>query len=475
MFNIVINSVDKTSLVDTNSFKIRNKINSEIDECHFKIRKTSNQSYVPVLGNEVVITNNSIKIFGGVITKIEQTSFAGDNVYYTIKCVDYSQYLRRQLVVERYVDTTVDAIIDDMITNYTTDGFTTNNVLITRDIKTISFNNLTVKDCLDKIAKSLNAYWYVDYDKDIHFFFKNEEVTPFNLTDTSNNYIYESLVIREDLSQIRNKVTVKGGTTESTTDRTEINIVQDTDEGTYPLGNKFAFLPVVKINSVAITVGTEYVDSELTVDCVWNFKEKYIRFTDGNLPVANDKIEVIGRILIPVVVRIPNETSIAENGVFEYVIDDDTINSTDEAISRAITELDAYSNELNEGSFNTYTAGLKAGQKLNINSPIRDKSIDVIITEVKIKIIDPLAEQLLYTVKFQTIKTLGIIEYLQKSLIGGEVEIDAQETLLNYIQEDSEIITFVDDGVQNTTQSTYPYVYGDDAGNVGVWNFSSWV
>ena len=473
MITININSTDVTSRVDFKSFRIRNKINNEVDECNFLIRKTTSNTYIPDLNDDIEILNDSNVLFGGVVVKIEEVSNAGNNIIYKIRAIDYSHLLKRQLVTERYSTTTVDAIIDDLVSSYTTDGFTTNNVIITRDVATISFNGLTVKDCLDKLAQSLNAYWYVDYEKDIHFFFKSEELTPFNLTDTSENYVYDSLIITEDITQLRNKVTVKGGTTQSTSDRVEVNIVQDADEGTYPLGNKFAVLPTVKIDSVAITVGTEYLDDEATVDCVWNFNEKYIRFTDGNLPTAGEKIEVSGKILIPVVVRIPDEESIAENGVFEYKIDDKTINSNDEAIERAITELNAYASEINEGSFLTFNDGLKAGQKLNINSVERGKNIDVIITEVKVKYLDPTGARIQYEVKFATVKTLGIIEFLQNSLLDEEVDIDAQETLLNFFQVSDDMALDFTEIITLTSLFAIQYNWGVDDDQMN-WDFGVW-
>lgn len=475
MFSILIDSVERADIIDFQSLKIRNRINNRIDECSFRIKRSASSTYEPQLGKEIVVDKDGTKLFGGVIVRVDEQAQGGNTVTYNVKATDYSQYLRRQIVIERYEDTTVGAIVEDLIDNHTDDGFTTNNVAYAKSVTSFSFNGLTVAECLDKLAKSTNALWYVDYNKDIHFFKRNEETTPFDLTDTSNNYIFNSLSITEDITSLRNRVTVRGGTTESATDRTETLVSQDGTQDVFPLGYKFAKLPVVKVNDVAVTVGTEYLSDDALVDCQWSFTEKYIRFTAGNIPSVTDVITVDGKILIPIIVRTPNNSSIAEFGVWEYQIEDKSIKSNDEAIERAVAELSSYSNELHEGSFSTYTAGLRSGQRLNIQSDVRGKDIDVIIQDVSLEFIDPIANQIRYSVSFATVKTLGIIEYLQQSLIDEEITEDAQETLLNFIQQPVEEFSFSDDGEQDVDMTSPPYVYADDAGNVGVWNFSTFV
>jgi hypothetical protein len=472
--NVVVAFNNISQSVQFNSLKISNKINNNVDECSFKIRQVSG-GYRPNLNDEIEITHNSVKIFGGNIVRVTETSNSLTNIVYDVKCIDYSGQLRRILVTERYENETVDDIVDDLIDKLNDISFTTNGVQITKLIRSISFNGLTVADCLNKLAEALNAFWYVDYNKDIHFFEKMSELAPFNLTDNSGNYIYESLEIEEDISQLRNRVTVRGGTTESDANRTETIVCQDDTQDIFPLGYKFARLPIVEVNGTPVTVGTEYLTDDASVDCQWSFQEKYIRFTAGNLPTTGDIITIAGKILIPIIVRTPNNLSIEEFGVFEYQIVDDTIQTNDQAIERAIAELQAYSAELHEGSFKTYNSGLRAGHVLNINSIARDKLVDVVIQSVELRPRTPMGD-IEYTVSFATLKTFGIIEYLQNSLRNERVAVDEQETLLSFEQVD-EMISIQDEFLQATVSSP-PYNWSNDAGttpNKIVWNFFTWV
>ena len=474
MINITIGGVDKTTSVIQKQLKIRNRINDRADECTFMIKKKTSTPYRPNLNDEVVITNGDI-IFGGVIVRVDEVAMKGDLIVYNVQCTDYSHFLTRRLVVQRYEDTTAQAIIANLISVYTSDGFTTNGVSIDKNITSFSFNGLTVSKCLEKLANSLNALWYVDYNKDVHFFYRNTETAPFALTDTSENFIYESLVITEDITKLRNKVTVRGGTNPSTNDRSETLVSADDTQDIFPIGYKFANEPVVTVDGTPVTVGLEYVDDDTLFDAMWSYTQKYVRFTTGNIPTATDVIVATGKIEIPVIVRTPNNGSIAEFGVFEYQIDDDTITTNDEAIERAVAELQSYANELHEGSFETYNSGLRSGQILTINSTKRNKSIKVVLQDVKLKVVDPNGEQVKYTIKFATLKLLGIIEFLQRSLMNEDIIEDATETLLNFIQQPEDVVSFEDGGVQDITITSPPYKYSPvTSGTAGKYGFSSW-
>jgi hypothetical protein len=468
---VEINSIDRSSHIKFDSLKVRNRIDSNVDECSFTIKQYGDLDYVPTLNDEVEVFHDSVKIFGGVVVRIDTEVESVDNFTMNIQCVDYAHLLKRRLVTERYQNETVYDIIDDIVTRFT-DGFTINNVNVVKSVSSISFNGLTVVECLEKLADALNCFWYVDYDKDIHFFLKSTELAPFNLSDSSGNFLADSLTIRDDITQLRNRVTVRGGTNPSDTNRTETYVSADNNQDVYPLGYKFALLPVVKVNGTPVTVGAEYLTDDASVDCQWSFGEKYIRFTSGNFPSIGDVVVIEGKILIPVIARTSSNESISEYGVFEYLVRDETIKTTNEAIDRAISELQSYADKLNEGSFKTYLSGLKAGQVINILSTKRGVDLSVMIQDVTTRFRTPMGSPE-YEVSFATLKTIGIIEFLQKRLLGEKLDEDEIEELLNY-DEVSDLMSMQDE-VIDSLMTTSPYYYSPaTSGSQGVWNFSTW-
>lgn len=459
-FVITIDGVDRTSKVSAKTFRKRDNLNQQVDTCTFKVNRKGSETYVPAIGEEVVVTRDTVTIFGGVILRVEESIDASTIITYTVECVDYSQYLKRYLVTERYENTTVGDIIDALVADYTdlTDALSTGGVIGTQAIESISFNRLNVADCLQKLADAISYVWYVDYDKEIHFFPKNEEVAPFDLSDTSQNYIYNSLSITEDISQLRNAVLVQGGEAVSGSSRTEY-LSGDATRLQFSLANKYNVRPTVTVGGVGKTVGVEYLDDDASFQVMWNYNEKYLRFTAGNTPgAAANNIVVSGTYLYPIVVKVPSPASIEVYGTYEFAITDKSIRSQSEAIDRALAELQGYKNTLYEGQFRTYNDGLRSGQVLTINSAQRGRVIQVLIQSVEAVMRDPLGTQLEYTVRFATMKSIGIIEYLQAQLRSREVIQDDAETILNFFQLADTVTT--SDSLATPTSTTGPYLVG---------------
>lgn len=467
---VTIASTDRTSSVDFPSLRKRDVLNQQVDQCEFSIKKYgTSQTFVPNLGDEVVITRDGTTIFGGVIERISEEVQAAKILRYRIQSVDYSKYLKRQLVSERYTNTTIGAIITDLVSNYTAagDGITTNNVAGTLGVSSFSFNRLNVADCLQKLADAVNYVWYIDYNKDIHFFPKNTEIAPFSLTDTSQNYVYNSLKIVDDLSQIRNSVLVQGGEKVSDSARTEYH----DGDGTrvqFRLANKYNTKPTVTVGGSPQTVGVEFLDDDASFDVMWNFNEKYLRFTAGNTPTSGtNNIVISGTYLFPIVVKVPAPASIQQYGTYEFSLTDRSIRSQEEAIDRALAELRVYQGQIYEGQFKTYTDGLRSGQVLNINSTQRGKNIDVLIQSVDCIPRDPSGDTMEYSVRFATLKSIGIVEYLQNQLRSKEVIEDDEDLLTNYYPFDDEIST--SDSISTPTDSSGPYTWDNFNWGYGVW------
>lgn len=468
-FVVTIDGTDRTSSVDYGSFRKRDILNQQVDTCQFDIKKYGSLTYVPTVGDEVSVTRDGSTIFGGVVARINEKIKASTILTYRVECIDYSQYLKRHLVTERYENMTVSAIVADMVTNYTTagDGITKTNTTSTLTIESITFNRLTVADSLQKLADAINYVWYIDYDKDIHFFSKNDELAPFSLSDSSNNYIYNSLEIVDDMTQIKNKVLVQGGEIVSSNTRTE-EFDGDGTKDIFRLANKFSSKPTVTVGGTSQTVGTEFLDDDASFDCMWNFNEKYLRFTAGNIPASGtNNVDVTGNYLYPIVVNVPSPASQNIYGTYEFAIFDKSIRSQSEAIERAKAELLSYKNQIYDGQFRTYTDGLRSGQVLTINSNQRNKAIDVLIQSVTAVMRDPLGTKLEYTVKFATMKNIGIIEYLQNQLRSKEVIVDDQETILSFNELSDTVGT--SDTLSAPTASTGPYVYG-----TATWGYATW-
>jgi len=111
--------------------------------------------------------------------------------------------------------------IDDV--RMTADGsFTAYNLEASNDFDDVRFGFKKPTICMDRFSKGLGFFWYIDYEKDIHFFPTETTGAPFNIADASDNF--NKLVVDVDTAQLKNRQVVRGG--EKTSDSTYTQVIQ---------------------------------------------------------------------------------------------------------------------------------------------------------------------------------------------------------------------------------------------------------
>lgn len=414
----VSGDLDITRFIDVNTFRKQDNLTNEADVCTFTVRKYGSRTYVPAVGDEMEVWHQSIKIFGGTIVKIVKKLEGANIVLYDCTLKDYTQTLDRKLVAKEYTNQSPEAIITDIKNTYLT-GFTVTNVPVTGiTVEYIYFDYVLPSRALQQLAELIGYDWYVDYDKDIHFFKTTDgEVAPFSITDANGNCITGSLEIQEDNSQVRNTIYVRGGeyVGDSRSDKVGVG---DGVQKAFPLPYRYDTAPSVTVGGVAQTVGVDYLDSEDSFDCLWNYQEKVIKF---KVAPASGNVVVTGTPMIVVLVKAQDNASVLANGTYEFRIVDKTIKTKAAARRRAQAEMADYASNLREAGFQTYTAGLRSGMKVTINSTVLNENRSYIINRVSVMMFD--RNTFIYEVSLVTTRTMGIIAYLQKQIADSDRKI----------------------------------------------------
>jgi len=428
-YNVTINDIDRTADVINQSIRIEDVINDKLNQCKLKLIDRSGNG-IPSPDEEIVITlADDSKIFGGYILEVERNKKKSGKVEAVISCIDYVRLLDRNLVHKSFEDMTDKAIIEDIIDTYCPGfGITTTNVIEGVTIDQVSYNYLQVSKVLKNICKLTGRNWYIDYDKDIHYFPLTTSSAPFNIDSDNNDYI--NLSLSKDSSQLKNRVYVRGGTKLS--DFTTYVTVGD--------GEKLKFNLPDKPHSVTVEVDTGGGYSEETVgiknvdtsgyDWYLNYQEKYLeQDSDGTVLESTHKLKLTYKYDIPILVAVENTASIEASGQQEFAIFDKSISTTSAARDRASAELTDYANSIIEGSFDTYTTGFISGQYINISLTDYDVDDDYIVQSVIARSIG--AGVFVYTIKIASAKTMGIIKFLIELLEANKnlVELDDDEVV----------------------------------------------
>lgn len=413
---VYIENSNQSRAIDVSTLQIDNILTSQVDTAKFTIKEYGTRhTFVPEVGEEVMIFNNYQKIFAGLVIKVTQHADDYKVILYDVECQDYTRILDRKLVADVFTNTSIADIITSLRDDYFPD-FTLDNV-VNADliVSYIAFNYATISSCLQQLATIVGYDWYVDYDKDLHFFGADEELAPFNLNDSNGSYVFNSLQIRNDNSQLRNRIYVRGGSYLADTFTTQF--LSDGVQNLYNLGYTYNDIKV-SVTGETMDGGIDGVDADTLFDYMWNTSQNFIRFRGDRIPNTASPIRISGQPYLPVRVVIQDDVSIAStlsvegygDGVYEYLIIDNSINSRDAARQRAAAELDSYKETLSEGQFQTYTDGLQAGQTITISSAAYGITDTFIINKVTAKMWTN--SKLTYQVSLVTTKTFGIIEFL---------------------------------------------------------------
>ena len=483
---VFINGIDRTQFIDNDSISFSDNLTEIINTCSFTLFDWHN-IIKPNEGEEVIVyfkeTPSAIpvKIFAGEITETPQSSIAPGllKFEYDIRCSDYGKKLQKELVVESYINQYAGDIIKNLVSLYAPD-FTYANVQTGIQIAFIGFNYKSLSECIREIAKLTGYDWYVDYDKDIHFFSKETNIAPYQLTENiATTGHYKDLKISVDKSQLRNNVIVRGGIYLS-----DLYIQERTADGVQ-LSFSTDYFPRTPV-SVYVDTGGGYVLKTLGIDnintsgfdFVVNYNEKVIKNLDYPMLSAGHKIKFTYKYDVQLMAQASDESSIAliqsiegGTGIYSHIINDQTIVSIETAEARAVAELEIYANPLVSGSFQTDQNNYKSGQLLTVDMTNWGFNASYLIQKIRGKFRSDLRFQ--YDITFAT-RLKGLTQFLTDLFDAGkQIIVRENEIIHDLAKLPKETITL--SAIKLYEEITPPYKWGPGiTGQEGKWNEAEW-
>ncbi len=468
------NTVDISSSINWPTLQMVSVLSKEVDRMQFEIKQTPSKT-IPNVGDTIELLEDGIKIYGGILVERNQKMRGGLLIAYECKCKDYSHLLDGKLVVKNYANQLPNAIVNDILAAYTT-GFTQNNVKVASfQIRSIKFNYEQVSRSLTQLSDQIGWDWYVDPDKDIHFFDEETATAPFSLDDASGNFEWATLEMNQNIINLKNNVFVRGGEYKKTI--AEANAVDsylgDGTKKTFQLAYKYDNITVKK-GGVVQTIGTDQQTDPATVDLLYNFNEKFIKFASA--PANGMAVVIYGDAFIPIIAAVRDQDSIATYGEFQQAVIDKSITSVAEAQSRAKAELKKYSENVFEGRFKTLKTGLRVGQQITVQSTIRSMAskkykINRIIAKARGS--DHLEYEAFLLASGEITFTDIMLGLLTKDFKNITI---ATNEVLQRLEQFSEGIIFAD--ALSSFKKTRPYTWGVGGSNDALtprgWNFAVW-
>jgi hypothetical protein len=470
---LLVNGVDLTNQIKFPSLRKSENLTKSPDDLSFVIVGLSGKT-IPSLGDEVELFENTTKIFGGILTEVSEST-EGAVVTHAFKCKDYSQTFDRQLVVKSYENMSITDIVKDIVDEFTDGEFTYTNVDTGLPIiETVKFNYEQPSRCLEKLANLINYDWFIDYNKDVHFFKASNNPAPFNLTETGNNHIWNSLQFNRNIIELKNYIIVRGGEYKSTISEANTPDVYEangTDRVFYQI-YRYANVGVT-VDGIPQTIGIDNITDPNTVDVLYNFQEKAVKFRENNKPVNGAEVKIFGDAYIPLIAKVRDQVSIGAYGRYDYVIIDKNITSIDEARLRGKAELLKWQNGSYEASFKTRQTGLRTGQYIIVDSPFWGVSNQPFkITRINGTAYSPDAME--YDVHIAISGEVSFVDIMLMLLGKDKLNVSiAQDEVLQALELLSDEFAITDSEPTITTDSP-PYTWGVGGSNDGKWGFSTW-
>lgn len=463
MITVTKNSADITSQVSFPSLSATQNLTNEVDTATFALTGTAdallkedgsfllqeNGSHIlivapPAFDDNIVISDGATVIFAGKIAKVDQRFEYPREAAYIVSCVDHTFQMDRKLAARTYTNTTVQAIIADLVTSYAP-GFTYANTSSTFVIPKIVFNQVPLSQCFRRLADIVRYDWYVDENKDVHFFPASTNTAPYSLTDTAGNHVYKSLTRSLDGSQVINRVRVRGGEYDGAS-FTDTITVSGSATKSFNLPYKMSSLQIdldTGTGFVAQTVGIDFIDTFTDFQVLYDFQGQSFHFNAAL--AAGNKVRFTGVVKTPVVAAMEDSTSIAQYGPIEKFVRDASIKSNTVARKRAAAELMTYTDGVIDARFTTYTSGLRTGMLLSVQAGGLGDSL--LIKRVAFTARTPQTFQ--YDVQCISTQRYTLIDLLRKIITPDPQPTDESE-VSEQIYPASEAITLSDTASANT-------------------------
>lgn len=166
----------------------------------------------------VVIMGGATYLFSGFVARLTPQVISPHLIRYAIDCQDNNRLLDRAIVTsETYAAQSDEAILDDLFATYLP-AITTTGVIGTSPetvLDSITFENLSLRACVDRICERTGAEWRLGFDGDLKYYRVGSQDGAFDFSDSADGSATEYVLqddfgFQEEFSTPANSVKVMG-------------------------------------------------------------------------------------------------------------------------------------------------------------------------------------------------------------------------------------------------------------------------
>ncbi len=397
---VTIDGVDRSSSLLYDALSVRVGVGNTGNVADLQV--VESQGYVPQAWDEVLVTVNGTRIFGGyVATRTAQGLAAGSSrtVQWSLACRDWSMLLDKIIVSDQFSSMTDANIVSSLFTDYLAgNGFTLTQVQYTQAGITIGFDRITLRQALNKLAEQVGAAWYIDPLKGVYWYnrwspprsaFDIDTVAPNN--STTFDVLAGSFRRTIDDTRALNRIEVfgkdiQGALVSDSFSVTSAGVAQTFGPLTQPVHSLYVLEGWTLISSSAPTtmmgsfIGYEPEAVLYDPAVAWTSRTRYIvvnretRMVKTRLP--DDLAFIVGAVTISYYTTTPIQVTVDDTdlqGLHERILTqqvyDTSIADEEQAERYGRYMLDVYGHGAETVTFDVPEFGLLPGSEINVYSP----------------------------------------------------------------------------------------------------------
>jgi hypothetical protein len=427
-----------TEVLIDNTWTFTKSINSQ-KTCKFKIISNPNNATISK-GLTVVLLDDNVTIFSGIIRTIEKVEEIPGELFYNIDCYTNEKLASKRRIGLVFENRTAGYIFRYIANNYLLDeGITIGAIHEGQTFERVVFNYSTITEAFNLIQNSTQGYnWHIDNEKKLYFLAKATIKSNYTINDT---FQHSGMKESSTLDEYRNTMFVNGGLRLVN----EITgwIPSPKPDGSsrdfivkYPIGKE----PTIYINSVAVPASDVGVNGfDENKKWYWSYNsDKITQDTSETVLSITDVLTIDFEGLLQTKVKIDDINKINERadiegntGIYEEITENKDLTSLKTATDYGNALIEKYNDQ--------------ACIEMTIEDDIKDFDINMLV-----KIDRPLfginswyliesitatpqtGEHIKYTVKMLSGEFVGNWEDYLKSLLTQKYDINADDTIIQY-------------------------------------------
>lgn len=178
------------------------------------------RGFTPTRGQEIKLYHggNDVgwAVFAGHILEVTQSQTRmADDARFTIRCQDYTWLMDRYArVTKTYYSAGVNVVLNDILDTFTDGGFSVGYCdAALGDVDRIQFTGEIVSTAIDRLAKTVGAFYQVTADKHVHIFTDPDHLPANGIVLNDSVFTYDDYRSTLDLTSVRTRVVYVGAKT----------------------------------------------------------------------------------------------------------------------------------------------------------------------------------------------------------------------------------------------------------------------